>query len=44
MNIVTEVKQEKAYDLKTCCKDWLKSSNEMRKNYKELVAIIGKEG
>lgn len=40
----TEVKQEEVYDLKTCCQDWLKSSNEMRKNYKELVAMIGKEG
>lgn len=44
VNEQTEVKQEEAYDLKTCCKDWLKSSNEMRKNYKELVAKIGKEG
>ena len=40
----TEAKQEEVYDLKTCCQDWLKSSNEMRKNYKELVAMIGKEG
>lgn len=39
-----EAKQEEVYDLKTCCQDWLKSSNEMRKNYKELVAMIGKEG
>lgn len=39
-----EAKQEEVYDLKTCCKDWLESSNEMRKNYKELVAMIGKEG
>ena len=43
-NEQTEVKQEEVYDLKTCCQDWLKSSNEMRKNYKELVAMIGKEG
>ena len=40
----TEAKQEEVYDLKTCCQDWFKSSNEMRKNYKELVAMIGKEG
>lgn len=39
-----EAKQEEVYDLKTCCQDWLDSSNAMRKNYKELVAIIGKEG
>ena len=44
VNEQIETKQEKVYDLKTCCKDWLKSSNEMRKNYKELVAMIGKEG
>lgn len=44
VNEQTEAKQEEVYDLKTCCKDWLKSSNEMRKNYKELVAKIGKEG
>lgn len=44
VNEQTEVKQEEVYDLKTCCQDWLKSSNEMRKNYKELVAMIGKEG
>ena len=44
VNEQTEAKQEEVYDLKTCCKDWLKSSNEMRKNYKELVAMIGKEG
>ena len=44
VNEQTEAKQEEVYDLKTCCQDWLKSSNEMRKNYKELVAMIGKEG
>ncbi len=44
VNEQTEAKQEETYDLKTCCQDWLKSSNEMRKNYKELVAKIGKEG
>lgn len=44
VNEQTEVKQEEAYDLKTCCQDWLDSSNAMRKNYKELVAMIGKEG
>lgn len=44
VNEQTETKQEEVYDLKTCCQDWLKSSNEMRKNYKELVAMIGKEG
>ncbi len=44
VNEQTEVKQEEVYDLKTCCQDWLKSSDEMRKNYKELVAMIGKEG
>lgn len=43
VNEQTEVKEE-VFDLKTCCQDWLKSSNEMRKNYKELVAMIGKEG
>lgn len=40
----TAAKQEEFYDLITCCQDWLKSSNEMRKNYKELVTMIGKEG
>ena len=40
----TETKQEETYDLNTCCQDWLKSSDELRKNYKELVAMIGKEG
>ena len=40
----TETKQEETYDLNTCCQDWLKSSYELRKNYKELVAMIGKEG
>lgn len=44
VNEQTEAKKEEVYDLKTCCQDWLKSSNEMRKNYKELVAMIGKEG
>lgn len=44
VNEQTDAKQEEVYDLKTCCQDWLKSSNEMRKNYKELVAMIGKEG
>lgn len=44
VNEQTEAKQKEAYDLKTCCQDWLKSSNEMRKNYKELVSMIGKEG
>ena len=44
VNEQTEQKQEETYDLNTCCKDWLESSNEMRKNYKELVAMIGKEG
>lgn len=44
VNEQTKAKQEETYDLKTCCQDWLKSSNEMRKNYKELVAMIGKEG
>lgn len=44
VNEQIEVKQEEVYDLKTCCQNWLKSSNEMRKNYKELVAMIGKEG
>lgn len=44
VNEQTEAKQEEVYDLKTCCQDWLKSSNEMRKNYKELVAMLGKEG
>lgn len=39
-----EAKQEEVYDLNTCCQDWLDSSNAMRKNYKELVAMIGKEG
>lgn len=44
VNEQTEAKQEETYDLKTCCQDWLDSSNAMRKNYKELVAMIGKEG
>lgn len=44
VNEQTEAKQEETYDLKTCCQDWLDSSNAMRKNYKELVAKIGKEG
>ena len=44
VNEQTEVRQEEVYDLKTCCQNWLKISNEMRKNYKELVAMIGKEG
>ena len=44
VNEQTEAKQKEAYDLKTCCQNWLKSSNEMRKNYKELVSMIGKEG
>lgn len=44
VNEQTDAKQEEVFDLKTCCQDWLKSSNEMRKNYKELVAMIGKEG
>ena len=43
VNEQTEVRQEEVYDLKTCCQNWLKISNEMRKNYKELVAMIGKE-
>lgn len=44
VNEPSEVKQDDDYDLATSCKEWLKSSNEMRKNYKELVAMIGKEG
>lgn len=44
VNEQTEAKQEETYDLKTCCQDWLDSSNAMRKNFKELVAMIGKEG
>jgi type I restriction enzyme M protein len=44
VNEQTEGKQEEVYDLNKCCQDWLKSSNEMRKNYNELVAMIGKEG
>lgn len=44
VNEQTEAKQEETYDLKICCQDWLDSSNAMRKNYKELVAMIGKEG
>lgn len=44
VNEQTEAKQKETYDLKTCCQDWLDSSNAMRKNYKELVAMIGKEG
>jgi len=43
VNEQADPKQEEIYDLDTCCQDWLKSSNEMRKNYKELVAMIGKE-
>ncbi len=44
VNEQTEVKKEEVYDAHKCCQDWLKSSNEMRKNYKELAAMIGKEG
>lgn len=44
VNEQTEAKQEDTYDLKTCCQDWLDSSNAMRKNYKELITMIGKEG
>lgn len=44
VNEQTETKQEDTYDLKTCCQDWLDSSNAMRKNYKELITMIGKEG
>ena len=44
VNERTEAKQEETYDLKTCCQDWLNSSNAMRKNYKELVAMIRREG
>ncbi len=44
VNEQTEVKKEEIYDLDKCCQDWLKSSNETRKNYKELVAMIRKEG
>ena len=44
VNEQTEAKQEETYDLKICCQDWLNSSNAMIKNYKELVAMIRKEG
>ena len=41
VNEQTEAKQEDTYDLKTCCQDWLKSSNEMRKAYNELISTVG---
>ena len=44
VNDNSDVQKEELIDFKTCCQNWLKSSDEMRKNYKELVAMIGKEG
>lgn len=44
VNDNSEVQKEELIDFKTCCQNWLKSSDEMRKNYKELVSMIGKEG
>ena len=44
VNDNSEVQKGELIDFDTCCQNWLKSSDEMRKNYKELVAMIGKEG
>ena len=41
VNEQTEAKHEEVYDLKTCSQDWLKSSNEMRKAYNELISTVG---
>ena len=41
VNEQTEVKQKEAYDLKICCQNWLKSSNEVRNAYNELISTVG---